>query len=67
MVFMKVLIIINMSMNYICFQQPKCPLYPNLYDIRDKKEAEEYLKHKIFGERMREITNALLRIELVLC
>ena len=34
--------------------------YANLYGIRDKKEAEEYLKHKILGKRLREITMALL-------
>ena len=34
--------------------------YAYLYGIRDKKEAEEYLKHKILGKRLREITMALL-------
>ena len=34
--------------------------YANLYGIRDKKEAEEYLNHKILGKRLREITIALL-------
>lgn len=34
--------------------------YADLYGIRDKKEAEEYLKHKILGKRLREITMALL-------
>ena len=34
--------------------------YANLYGIRDKKEAEDYLKHKILGKRLREITIALL-------
>lgn len=34
--------------------------YANLYGIRDKKEAEDYLKHKILGKRLREITMALL-------
>lgn len=34
--------------------------YANLYGIRDKKEAEEYLNHKILGKRLREITMALL-------
>ena len=34
--------------------------YANLYGIRDKKEAEEYLKHIILGKRLREITMALL-------
>lgn len=34
--------------------------YANLYGIRDKKEAEEYLKHKILEKRLREITMALL-------
>ena len=34
--------------------------YANLYGIRDNKEAEEYLKHKILGKRLREITMALL-------
>lgn len=34
--------------------------YANLYGIRDKKEAKEYLKHKILGKRLREITMALL-------
>lgn len=35
--------------------------YANLYGIRDKKEAEEYLNHKILGNRLREITMALLK------
>ena len=34
--------------------------YANLYGIRNKKEAEEYLKHNILGKRLREITRALL-------
>ena len=34
--------------------------YANLYGIRDKMEAEDYLKHKILGKRLREITMALL-------
>ena len=34
--------------------------YANLYGISDKKEAEDYLKHKILGKRLREITIALL-------
>ena len=34
--------------------------YANLYGIRDKKEAEEYLNHKILGKRLRVITMALL-------
>lgn len=35
--------------------------YANLYGIRDWKEAEEYLNHKILGKRLREITMALLK------
>lgn len=37
--------------------------YANLYGIKNKKEAEEYLKHKILGKRLREVTNALLEQE----
>lgn len=37
--------------------------YANLYGIKNKKEAEEYLKHKILGKRLREVTNALLEHE----
>ena len=37
--------------------------YANLYGIRNKEEAEEYLNHKVLGKRLREITNALLQIE----
>ena len=34
--------------------------YANLYGIKSKEEAEEYLKHKILGKRLREVTRALL-------
>lgn len=34
--------------------------YANLYGIKNKDEAEEYLKHKVLGKRLREVTNALL-------
>ena len=37
--------------------------YANLYGIKNKNEAEEYLKHKILGKRLREVTNALLEHE----
>lgn len=37
--------------------------YANLYGIKNKNEAEEYLKHKILGKRLREVTNALLEQE----
>ena len=37
--------------------------YANLYGIRNKEEAEEYLNHKVLGKRLMEITNALLQIE----
>ena len=37
--------------------------YANLYGIKNKDEAEEYLKHKVLGKRLREITNALLEQE----
>lgn len=33
------------------------------YGIADRKEAEAYLRHPVLGERLREITNALLRHE----
>ena len=34
--------------------------YANLYGIRDRQEAEEYLNDKILGKRLREVTSALL-------
>ena len=37
--------------------------YANLYGIKSKEEAEEYLKHEILGKRLREVTNALLEHE----
>ena len=37
--------------------------YANLYGIKNKEEAEEYLKHKVLGKRLREVTNALLEHE----
>ena len=37
--------------------------YANLYGIRNREEAEEYLHHKLLGQRLREITNALLLVE----
>ena len=37
--------------------------YANLYGIKNKDEAEEYLKHKVLGKRLREVTNALLEQE----
>lgn len=37
--------------------------YANLYGIRDRKEAEEYLKDKTLGKRLREVTYALLQHE----
>lgn len=37
--------------------------YANLYGIRDRKEAEEYLKDKTLGKRLREITSILLQHE----
>ena len=37
--------------------------YANLYGIKNKGEAEEYLKHKVLGKRLREVTNALLEHE----
>ena len=37
--------------------------YANLYGIKNKDEAEEYLKHKILGKRLREVTSALLKHE----
>lgn len=37
--------------------------YANLYGIRDRKEAEEYLKDKILGKRLREVTSVLLQHE----
>ena len=37
--------------------------YANLYGIKNKDEAEEYLKHKVLGKRLREVTNALLEHE----
>ncbi len=38
--------------------------YANLYGIRDRKEAEEYLKDKTLGKRLREITSTLLQHEV---
>ena len=37
--------------------------YANLYGIRDRKEAEEYLKDKTLGKRLREITSTLMQHE----
>ena len=37
--------------------------YANLYGIRDRKEAEEYLKDKTLWKRLREITSTLLQHE----
>ena len=37
--------------------------YANLYGIKNKEEAKEYLKHKVLGKRLREVTNALLEHE----
>ena len=37
--------------------------YANLYGIRDRKEAEEYLNNKVLGKRLREVTSALLQHE----
>lgn len=37
--------------------------YASLYGIRDRKEAEEYLKDKTLGKRLREITSTLLQHE----
>ena len=37
--------------------------YANLYGIRDRKEAEEYLKDKTLGKRLREKTSTLLQHE----
>ena len=37
--------------------------YANLYGIRDRKEAEEYLKDKTLRKRLREITSTLLQHE----
>ena len=37
--------------------------YANLYGIRGRKEAEEYLKDKTLGKRLREVTSALLQHE----
>ena len=37
--------------------------YANLYGIRDRMEAEEYLKDKTLGKRLREITSTLLQHE----
>ena len=37
--------------------------YANLYGIRNREEAEEYISHKVLGKRLREITKALLQIE----
>ena len=33
------------------------------YSIKNREEAEEYLNHDILGERLIEITNALMKIE----
>ena len=37
--------------------------FSHLYGICDRKEAEEYLKHEVLGNRLREITLALLAHE----
>lgn len=37
--------------------------YANLYGIRNREEAVEYVNHKILGMRLREITSVLLVIE----
>ena len=37
--------------------------FANLYGIRDREEAEEYLKHEVLGKRLREIISALLKHE----
>lgn len=37
--------------------------YAKLYGIKNKDEAEEYLKHKVLGKRLCEVTNALLNHE----
>jgi uncharacterized protein (DUF1810 family) len=37
--------------------------YANLYGIRNREEAVEYVNHKILGKRLREITSTLLAIE----
>lgn len=37
--------------------------YANLYGIRNRVEAVGYLKHKVLGKRLREITSALLKHE----
>lgn len=37
--------------------------YANLYGIRDRKEAEEYLNDKVLGKRLREVTSVLLQHE----
>ena len=37
--------------------------YANLYGIKNKEEAEKYLKHKVLGKRLREVTNTLLKHE----
>ena len=37
--------------------------YANLYGIKNKEEAEEYLNHEVLGKRLREVTNALLEHE----
>lgn len=34
--------------------------FAQMYGIRDREEAEEYLNHEILGKRLREITFALL-------
>lgn len=37
--------------------------YSNLYGIVDKKEATEYLNHRILGKRLRDATEALLGVK----
>ena len=34
--------------------------FAQLYEIRDREEAEAYLNHEVLGKRLREITMALL-------
>lgn len=37
--------------------------YANLYGIRDRIEAEEFLNDKVLGKRLREVTSVLLQHE----
>ena len=37
--------------------------YANLFGIRDKKEAEDYLNDETLGSRLREITSVLLELQ----